>query len=93
MQKLLFVSLGIWGFTSVGLAQNQKIDSLKRALKSYTQSDTHHINILNELGDLYYGINPDSILILAENAFSFAQKSHYDKGMVEALNNKGRFFG
>jgi hypothetical protein len=74
---------------SVLFAQNKQIDSLKKVLPTYPQSDSNYINTLNELAFKYYTINPDTTLILAGKSIALANTSHYEKGQVEALKNKG----
>jgi tetratricopeptide (TPR) repeat protein len=77
---------------SVVFAQNKEIDSLKKVLPIYAESDSNYINTLNELAFKYYTINPDTMLVLAERSIFLAQKSKYDKGQVNALRNRGIAF-
>jgi signal transduction histidine kinase len=90
MRNSFFTLLGafICSF-SVAFAQRQEIDSLKKALPKFAESDTNYINTLNVLAFKYYNINPDTTLIWAEKALALANQSWYDKGKVEALRNKG----
>ncbi len=77
---------------SVLFAQKQEIDSLKKVLPTYAETDTNYLNTLNELAYKYYTINPDTTLILAEKTLSISRQSLYEKGQVEALRNKGLAF-
>ena len=77
---------------SLSFAQQKEIDSLKKALKNYAQSDSNYINTLNELAFKYYAINPDSTLFFAEKSVFLSNENHYSKGKVEALKNKGIAF-
>lgn len=74
---------------SVVFAQRQEIDSLKKVLPKYAETDTNYINTLNELALKYRGINPDTMLILVEKSIFLANKSRFTKGRVNALINKG----
>lgn len=90
MRNLFFVLLGTFVCSfSVVFAQRQEIDSLKKVLPKYTEGDTNHINTLNKLALTYYTINPDTTLIWAKKALVLASKHQYDRGIVEALRNKG----
>jgi signal transduction histidine kinase len=93
MQTLFFTLFLAFACSfSLLFAQNKDIDSLKKVLPTYAESDSNYINTLNELAYKYYTINPDTTFILAERSISLAQQSHYNRGQIEAIRNKGLTF-
>jgi signal transduction histidine kinase len=90
MRNSFFVFVGVFccSFSAV-FAQRQEIDSLKKVLPKYAESDTNYINTLNELAFAHYSINPDTTFVWAAKALMLANQSRYDKGKMEALRNQG----
>ena len=70
------------------LAQNAYIDSLNHLL-AHTRHDTSRVLLLAQLATEYRFSDPDSMLILAQQAMGLAQKLHFDKGKVWASNILG----
>ena len=66
----------------------QNTDSIKRLLM-HTQKDTSRILLLVQLAGNYRFFNPDSSIIIAQQAIDLAQMIHFDKGKVRALINYG----
>jgi tetratricopeptide (TPR) repeat protein len=64
-------------FQNIIISQNNKIDSLKNILSSFTKekTDTNYIKTLYHLSLEYKKINLDSALSIAENGLKLAEKS------------------
>ena len=86
-------------FTAVlAVAQNtRQIDSLHQQLTSVA-SDTGRIDLMNEIARAYLSSNPDTALVLAQEAKNRAVEASYLTGHAEALriagiafDNKGEF--
>ena len=73
-------------------AQNVKIDSLKKVLNTYAESDSNYLNTLNEISLEYRRHSHDTMLILAEKGYFLSQKAKFEKGQADALRNKGIYF-
>ena len=66
----------------------QNTDSIKRLLMQNWE-DTSRILLLTQLASNYRFFNPDSSIIIAQLAMDLAQRIHFDKGKVRALNIYG----
>lgn len=81
----------------VGYAQRKEIDSLLNQVKVFEkkssfQKDTNYLNLINSLSRTYYTISSDSTLHWADRSLLFCQAINYEKGIVDALRNKGIVF-
>ncbi len=75
-------------------AQQNQIDSLTALIVKYRgekkyEQDTNYINTLSELAFKYNNINPDTTILLAQEAVRLCDKINYLKGKVDALRNIG----
>lgn len=86
MKKMLFLFL--WLSVLIVAAQNNNIDSLKRALKS-AKSDQEIAQSLLELCWEYRFINADTARQYGARALELAQKNGFREEEVEALHNIG----
>ncbi len=66
----------------------QPTDSLRQVLV-HTRQDTNRVLLLNQLANNYRFFNPDSSLILAQQAMGLAQRLNFNKGKIHALNIYG----
>jgi tetratricopeptide (TPR) repeat protein len=69
-------------------AQNKKIDSLLAVLKT-AKEDTNKIKALNRLSFSLYTINPDSAILLAQQARELSSKLNWSKGEARGFFNEG----
>lgn len=67
-------------------AQRKVIDSLRLVLSKKT-SDSTHINLLLDLSHAYYLANPDSTIILSQQAYQLAGKYKLVQKQARALND------
>ncbi|MGP8214691.1 MAG: tetratricopeptide repeat protein [Bacteroidia bacterium] len=74
--------------SSLSLAQNKVIDSLRHVLKT-DKEDTNKVNHLNTLAYYFRNINPDTTIILGEQAGDLAKKIGWLKGEGMAFRNTG----
>lgn len=84
--KALFLSVFLFAFVQLSLAQNKTIDSLNRLIKN-TKSDTTRIYLRNELVGKINEVNIDSAIVLAKEIISEAKQINYKKGELHALRN------
>lgn len=73
--------------TNMGLAQRQKIDSLKPLIT--TGSDSSRVRSLNELSWYYKNISVDSAIGYARQALAIARRTQRNKLIGESLNSLG----
>src|SRR6476661_7933555 len=66
-------------------AQQKVIDSLKKDLYK-TGDDTNRVLLLNQLAINYYLFQPDTAIIVAQQAYDLSQKLRYPKGIALSLN-------
>jgi len=64
------------------------LDKLKTA-----QHDTDKVNIYYAISRYYWSKDPDSALLMGEQALITAQKAHYEAGMALAFLSKGVAYG
>jgi two-component system, NarL family, sensor histidine kinase UhpB len=84
--KTLFVFVLSAAFFISTQAQNQnKIDSLLNALKT-AKEDTSKANILNTLGWALFRINPDTVIILGNQALSLSEKAKSKKHIADSYH-------
>lgn len=86
--SFLLLFFFLW-FTNTALAQNPKIDSLKRELKTHTQKDTVRIKILNHLAYYNYRNNPPEAIAYAEQAGKLSDEINHKKGKARSFYMKG----
>ena len=70
-------------YSSVAYAQNQWLDSVKKAAASQ-KDDTNKVNVLNSLSGAYQLTYPDSGLAYAQKALALAEKLHFEPGIFWA---------
>ena len=66
-------------------AQQKVIDSLKKELYK-TGEDTNRVLLLDQLAINYYLFQPDTAIIVAQQAYDLSQKLRYPKGTALSLN-------
>jgi len=71
--------------TAFARAQHKDIDSLRTAL-SKADADTVKMNLLIELGKKYFLFNPDSSIIVAQQAYAIAVKNNRQYDISRILN-------
>ncbi|MFC5048377.1 tetratricopeptide repeat protein [Aquimarina hainanensis] len=76
-------------FSTTGLSQYKKIDSLKKELKTYTRKDTVRVKILNHLAYYLYRNNFSQSLAYAEQAGKLADEIKSVKGKARSFYMKG----
>jgi len=74
--------------STVSLAQNPVVDSLRKVVVSASK-DTTRVNTYNALANEFKESNPDSTLFYAKKAADLARKIHYDYGVAAAYMNHG----
>ena len=77
-----------WGQTEFSSAQNTKIDSLKKLLKT-DREDTTRVKQLNDLAYAMFGMNPDSTILLSTQALELASHLDYSMGQTQSYNRIG----
>ncbi len=71
-------------------SRSTRIDSLKKVLRT-AKEDTNKVNTLNALVWEFKFSNPDTSLILIDQAAIVAEKINFKKGLANALRNKGGY--
>ncbi|HEX7414206.1 MAG TPA: tetratricopeptide repeat protein [Bacteroidia bacterium] len=89
MKKVLLVVAVV--FAVSGFGQNKKIDSLQALLKTDKQ-DTNKVKHLSDLGWILKQSNPDTAIILGNQALSIAEKTEWKKGIAKSLSNLGTYY-
>jgi serine phosphatase RsbU (regulator of sigma subunit)/Tfp pilus assembly protein PilF len=69
-------------------AQARKVDSLTSVLKQSIVRDTNRVNTINTLAPLLVRTNPDSAILLADQAISIATEKKYGRGLGNAVSTK-----
>jgi two-component system, NtrC family, sensor kinase len=82
--KALITLLLLLGFLHT-TAQQKVIDSLEKELDK-TGEDTNRVLLLDALAINYYLFQPDTAIIVAQQAYDLSQKLHYPKGTALSLN-------
>ncbi len=80
-----------------GYAQRKEIDSLLNLVYTIEetdgfQTDTNYLNLINKLSNRYYTLYPDSAMYWADTSLVLCKEINYEKGIVDALRNKGIVF-
>src|SRR5690242_7360822 len=83
--KLLFVLFLCIAFISTQAQNQNKIDSLLNVLKRANE-DTNKVNILNALGRELSSSNPDTTIILANQALSLSVKAKSKKHIANSYH-------
>lgn len=102
MKLRIYITLALLftGFTSFGVANRGRVDSLKTLVESTKKKapDTTSINRLNSLAANYFDSNPDSTIYYAQKSMVLSRKIDYKAGVADALVQtahadyfKGRF--
>jgi tetratricopeptide (TPR) repeat protein len=89
MKKIIILLLVFTALKSH--AQNTKIDSLKRLLRTEI-ADTSRVMLLSRLADQYWFSSPDTSLFLAEQGLALAQQKNFEKGEAWCLYSLGSIF-
>ncbi len=85
----LIIGFSLLAFSySLCSAQNHEIDSLRHRLQKDVD-DTNKVKDLNALSFAYYSINPDSTILLTQQASALAQTIGWKKGEANAYINEG----
>lgn len=82
---LIFLCLMV----STSYSQPKEIDSLKRILSKNALNDTNKVNILNQIGFSYYGVNINQLKKYATQALQLSLQLKYVKGEAGAYKNIG----
>jgi signal transduction histidine kinase len=83
--KIYCIALVLIIFTFRGaVCQSFQTDSLKRLLV-LTGQDTNRVSLLIEIASAYRYFNPDSSLLLAQQALALSKKLNFNKGKVRTL--------
>ncbi|MFI5154333.1 MAG: ATP-binding protein [Chitinophagales bacterium] len=69
-------------------AQRPAFDSMRNLLSKQID-DTQRVNLLAEYSSLYGFTNPDTSLLIADQALDLARRIHYTNGEIRALNQRG----
>src|SRR5262245_17210904 len=56
---------------------------------SVARDDTSRVNILRQIGTLYFGIKPDSAIYFTRQALTLAEKINWTKGIAQNCLNLG----
>ncbi len=91
MKVKYLVFLLLFGSYANGFAQHHTEDSLKNAIL-HGKEDTNKVNSLLNLGRVLESGNPDTSLILGNQALALSTKIHWSKGISEALGDIGLFY-
>jgi two-component system NtrC family sensor kinase len=86
MRKIFAITSILLFFTFfTASAQRKKIDTLRVAL-SKAVTDTEKYTALRKLDNLYYISNPDSSILLAQQAFLITKKNNWKQAQASTLN-------
>ncbi|MBC7864782.1 MAG: tetratricopeptide repeat protein, partial [Bacteroidia bacterium] len=87
--KYFFCLLFFAGMSFI-FSQNKKIDSLKILLKT-DKEDTNKVNHLNNFGWELRQSNPDTAIIISNQALAIAEKVDWKKGIANAFGHLGAY--
>src|SRR5690242_1975840 len=85
---MLLAFIGSIGLSQIG-GTDQLRDSLKHEL-AVTKDDTSRVLIMADIGNAYWTNNFDSLSRYGNKALALAQRIHFSRGEVSALNALGR---
>jgi signal transduction histidine kinase len=88
MKPLYITILLVLSTLMIAVSQTSETDSLKKLL-AQTGTDTTRVLLLNGLASSYRFSNPDSAMILAQQALLLSRKMNFTRGEVRALNALG----
>jgi len=89
--KISFLLIPLLWIGSISFAQNRAVDSLNNLLK-HEKTDTGKIILLYEMSHAYQNTQPDSALLLAQDAYFQSKKKKFIKGESWALNQMATAF-
>jgi two-component system, NtrC family, sensor kinase len=89
--KISFLLISLLCIATLLFAQNRAIDSLHAALKN-EKTDTGRIILLYEISQAYQNTQPDSALLLAQDAYFQSKNKKFIKGESWALNQLATAF-
>lgn len=81
-----------------GIAQHEKQDEIQglieslRSSKDFSETDSAHINLLNDLGKELRFYAVDSLLILSKEALRLSKKAEYVKGQSRSYLGMGNYY-
>ncbi|MDN3688943.1 ATP-binding protein [Cyclobacterium jeungdonense] len=84
----------MWSHFSFG--QREAIDAIKAKIDSIENRenftpDKPYIDLINQLGELYYNIDPDSTFVLGMKSLEASERAKYTEGVVDAYRNIGAY--
>jgi signal transduction histidine kinase len=85
-QKLLLVLLLITSLISSANTPQTVIDSLKRCLASSIKEDSSRVNLLLAYNKYISPVNPDTGLIIFDQALSISENIGFSLGIIKSLN-------
>jgi signal transduction histidine kinase len=88
MKKICLI-IFIYFTTHSTFAQQNQIDSLQKALRAYSKEDTVKIALLISLSSAYLSSNPDTSIVLCEQAYKLSKTLGYEHGQAWALHRTG----
>ena len=91
MKVKYLVFLLLFGSYANGFAQHHTEDSLKNAIL-HGKEDTNKVNSLLNLGRVLESGNPDTSLIIGNQALALSNKIKWVDGIVESLSDVGLFY-
>lgn len=87
--RIAFLFTALLIFSLTGFAQQNLVDSLKKALTT-AADDTNKVNLLIEVSGKYLTTDPDQALKYAEEAKALAEKLNFQSGLGWALKKVGQ---
>ncbi len=84
MKRNIIIFLLLFSVTAA-IAQHKKIDTLRVALKN-SKIDTVRLNILIDMGKIYFISDPDSSIIIGQQAYELAVKYNKQYAIANSLN-------
>jgi tetratricopeptide (TPR) repeat protein len=87
----ILIYYSVFSIHSFCFSQNFKIDSLLTLLKN-DKEDTGKANILNAFAWELKNNNPDTAILLSNQALSLAEKDHWKEGIEKSYDQLGVFY-
>jgi tetratricopeptide (TPR) repeat protein len=88
MKSIYVTILLLLSTLMITVGQTNETDSLNR-LMAQTGADTTRVLLLSQLANSYRFFNPDSAMIIAQQALLLSRKLNFTKGEIRALNALG----
>jgi len=88
-KRILCAAFVICLLSSNIFAQQRTIDSLQKILKYYHQEDTTTVKLISELANTYQFIDPDTMILLAQEGLGIAQKIGFKNGEADCIKQFG----